>query len=116
MYLQEEYQQRLEMEISATSHYVSILRSHLHQIKDEITADVKDIQATYEGRLESAGGRREALDRLARRLEVQRQLDSLIQPYEALQYEIDRLLEDLERAAVNVEAILPRASEVARAL
>jgi len=116
MYLQEEYQQRLEMEISATSHYVSILRSHLHQIKDEIAADVKDIQATYEGRLESAGGRREALDRLARRLEVQRQLDSLIQPYEALQYEIDRLLEDLERAAVNVEAILPRASEVARAL
>jgi hypothetical protein len=87
----------------------------LHQIKDEMAADVKDIQATYEGRLESAGGRRHALDRLARRLEVQRQLDSLIQPYEALQYEIDRLLEDLERATMNVEAILPRAGEVARA-
>jgi chromosome segregation ATPase len=116
MYPQEEYQQRLEMEISATGQYVSILRSHLHQIKDEIAAEVKDIQATYQGRLASAGGRRDALDRLARRLEVQRQLDSLIQPYEALQYEIDRLLQDLERASAHVEAIQPQASEVRRGL
>jgi len=56
-----EQQQRLEMEVLATTGYVAILRSHLHQIKDEIATEVKGIQAAYEGRLESAGGKADAL-------------------------------------------------------
>jgi chromosome segregation ATPase len=111
-----EQQQRLEMEVLATTGYVAILRSHLHQIKDEIAREVKGIQAAYEVRLESAGGKADALHRLSRRLEVQRELDSLIQRYETLKYEIDKLLEDMERATANMEAITGRMAEGARAM
>jgi hypothetical protein len=101
-----EHEQGLESEISATILHVSILRSNLEQIKQEIATNVKGIHAAYEGEVELA--REGALDRLARRREVQKEVGSLLQPYEALEYEIDKLLAHLNRARANVEAILGR--------
>jgi hypothetical protein len=109
----QEYRQRLEMEVSATTLYISILRSHLNQIKDEIATDVKGIHAAYEERMELGGGGEDALHRLSKRLEVQRELNGLIQPYESLQYEIDKLLEQLEKARGNMEAMIARMAEEA---
>jgi chromosome segregation ATPase len=113
MHPHQEYRDRLEMEVSATTQYVSILRSHLQQIKDEIAIDMKAIHAGYEERIEFAGGHEDALRRLSKRLEVQQELSSLIQPYEALQYEIDKLLEQLEKARTNMQAIVGRLGEEA---
>jgi hypothetical protein len=102
----QDHEQGLESAIAATTLYTSILRSHLEQIKAEIAANVQEIQADHEATIELAGGG--ALDRLAKRRELHSELDSLIQPYQALGYEIDKLLAHLNRARANVEAILGR--------
>jgi chromosome segregation ATPase len=99
------------MEVSATALCVSILQSHLQQITDEITAEVKAIHTDYEERIEFAGGRQDALQRLSRRLEVQQELNSLTRPYETLQHEVDKLSEQLGKARTNIEAIMSRAAE-----
>jgi chromosome segregation ATPase len=105
MHPQEEYRQRIANEVSATALYISVLRAHLEQIQDELARDLTAIHATYDDRTESAGAGEDALQRLSRRIEVQRELTHLLRPYETLQHEIDKLLEQLARATANIEAI-----------
>jgi hypothetical protein len=106
MHPYQEYRHRLATEVSAATLSVSLLRARLHQIKDEIAQEMKAIHDDYEERIEFAAGRDDALLRLSKRVEIQRELDDLIQPYEALQREIDKLLEQLAKASANIEAIL----------